>query len=363
MSKTKRIVINWLIPIIASVLLGFGIAKIFVLEKVGPEYNQATSNFVFTVETQFNNYYWAVNSLFDLKYELEKKNLTEAERVTLNKKLLEIKRNIQKTNLALEQKLKETIKHYGDSVKPSIDAFINWENSVDVYQISHQDSHTWAAKYSELQNDIYHHLRKASNYYNISNQRDAHIMQLLPEAEAKLKNNPNDPDLCTVMKDFATHSSPEKVAQRMAFIRLGSQYCDKYYHKRSAWGAKPFDAKAIQNAKNKYDKLPYAVYYEQYVLPEVPKALEMFKNRNDNADICDRRGVWTGDRNPEKDALRVAYRSEGKQYCPTLSELEQKNYLSTDYFCMVFINQICNEEGGCDVFERCKPNNGILFND
>lgn len=361
MSKTLKNIFQWIILIIFGLVVGWSIVYLFK-SKTPSQYTEVTEDFVFKIRPKFTDYYLAVTDLTSAKFRLHKKDLTDQQRDAIKSGLPKIKMRIENTSAELDIILNEAIQHYGDGVKPSIEEFTAWKNSINVNKLStNDDEYIWERQFRNMKYKIYNQLRKVSGYYNIENVRHALVMHLLPGAKETLRNNPNDPKLCTVMKKFEKTKEPQSIAQQIAFIDIGETYCDQYYHQRSAWGITQIDSKKVKSSENKYENLSYTVYYEQYVLPLVPKATKELKNKEENSYICREEGIWSGERNPKQDALRVAYRNEGHNHCPTLTPLEQKNYMDTSYVCIVVNEFFCDGANRCDVFERCKPTNGVLF--
>jgi len=220
---------------------------------------------------------------------------------------------------------------------------------------------TWENTFNSYQTKLFNELRQITGYYNITDIKEALIVQDVPKAKAALKAHPNDPKLCMVMNQLDKDRKPEMVAKQIAFIDVGNQYCTDYYHRSEAWGITQASSQGISGAKNKYARLSYAKYYHGYVIPLVPDALKKFEDKNNNQFICAIQGIWKGARDPMRDAIRVAYRGQGKHYCPKLTPVQEKDYLRTSYACVVINQYFCDQPNHCDVFERCKPMNGILF--
>jgi Tfp pilus assembly protein PilE len=114
------------------------------------------------------------------------------------------------------------------------------------------------------------------------------------------------------------------------------------------------------DTKTPYDKLTYKEYYEKYVMPEVPAAIKRFQDTQERHFLCATQGEFTSARNPKKDAERVAYREVGLQYCPK-NALDDVNFTKSSLFCFIRIEEFCDSGTDCDVIERCKPINGVLF--
>ena len=321
--------------LIVGFSIGWGIASFITWYKTPAWHRMLPKAFVFGVDPKFTDYFLAVNELGDLNFTLHKKGLSPEKRTKIQKQLPEVNNHIKQTNHALNNILKEAIAHYGRAVNPVIHEFILWKDSVNVNKIPYDKMYVWANKFMRMRQKVYNELRKASGYYNIDSARDALVMQLVLKAEAALKERPNNPQLCTVMKYFNTKKDPDTVSKIIAFVDIGNQYCDQYYHKRSAWGITKTADYHVKKPENQYENLPYDIYYQHFVLPLVPEAMKQFKNKKENMLVCDQQGIWPGPRDPKQGALRVAYRGEGKTYCPALTPLEKKNYLKTSYVCIL----------------------------
>lgn len=360
MSERKLQIYSSIIGLIVGSIFGWMLLTLYKWYTTPPGYRHLAKNFVFTIDPKFTDYFLAANDLFDLKFQLAKVDITEPTRKKLLNQMPKTYDTIKSTNRALDKVLHQAIKHYGEPVKPDLEKFMDWKNSVDINRIPYDKNYVWGSKFNNFQEKIYHQLRRSTGIYNIGSVDDAYIMQVLPEAKEALKKNPNDPKLCTVMQELEEKPGPETIAKMIAFVDIGAQYCNKYYHKRFAWGITSSKQEKV-SAKNKYANLPYVEYYQKYVLPMVPAAIKRFKNKEENGLICKTQGLLGASREPERDAMRVAYRGEGKHYCPKLTSLEQKNYMNTSYVCIMVNKFFCVDPHQCDAFERCKPMNGVLF--
>lgn len=89
----------------------------------------------------------------------------------------------------------------------------------------------------------------------------------------------------------------------------------------------------------KYGSLPYSQYYNQYVLPLIPKAIEILKNAKKSGNICLIGSLNTGPRNPEKDAERAAFVQAGEKYYPP-GALAQGFY-ATGVVCLTYCDWLC----------------------
>lgn len=363
MKKKITTLAKWLCIFTTAFFVGLTFPNLIEWYKMPAGYSALKNNVVFSVSRSLTPNFLSLVRISDIQHELRHNNqLTTKEievlRAELNNEITQYKQSSK----LLKSTLDELIDQYGEQVKPNVDAFLSWQENIDLASIGKESPDLTVFDYEKYKDTIKSDLRKILGYYNINSPELVMALKLAPFAKAALKEKPNDPTLCTAMQKPIDLNNPNLSAKQIAYIDIGNQYCNKYYNKASNWGEySKTDHQAT--SKSKLDDLSYKEYYNEYVLPNVPNALALFQDTKHNQFICNSKGLTNrGDRNPKEDALRVAYRDSGDQYCSPLSSIEKNNFYYTGLFCFVQIEYFCtNSSNNCDVVERCTSKNGAII--
>lgn len=343
--------LSFALTIVLALYLGTLLGKYLVRSKI-PEPR------AYDVTRTLTDYNLAIDNIYGAK-------LLSKDRTSDEKKAL--KKNVRKSHEALDKALKIAINKYGESLKLPINNFIEWDKQISINKITAKENYSaWRKQFNKKAQPIINELRKVTGIYNIDNPKYARVMLSLPDAKINLQNHPNNPKLCTIMRKYPTNSDEKIIAKQIAFIDLGEKYCNNYYHERSNWGNIAYTDTPKEDSKIIYDKLTYNDYYQQYILPEIPNALEKLRNKSQNSSWCAFQGLTQNKtREPKADAMRFAYRSEGNKDCPSDELPNERDYMNTNYACIDVKSWFCRLAKGrpCDILERCKPANDILFKD
>ncbi len=333
----------------------------------------------------FNDYESALYDRVELNQKIEK--APEPQKSQLRQEGAALDQTVVKRGKDLDAALDNIKKYYPHNalIEKRIHDFQDYKNQSEK-QILTSTNSEWDFSFLNLQIGVTKAIDKAeTGYEDPMEAENQKIMASVPAAEEALKKHPNDKKLCTVMQQVLV-KNPQITAQQIAFFNVGNQYCPRYYADPAAWGewgikarpATPTPSKrpaspvektneekgnqgnAKQVALNqKYGSLPYPQYYNQYVLPLIPKAIETLKNPQQNKDKCLIGYLNAGPRNPEKDAERAAYTQVGKQYCPP--NTIERGFNGTGVMCLAYCDVLCPEGMACDCVERCKKTPGVLF--
>ncbi len=326
--------------------------------------------FIFTVKSEFSSFFSVANDIDRDSYNLREKNPSEKEREKLLARIDELKKKLEERSSALDAKLIAVLQRYPDAqLKVLINDFMAWKEKNKYVSYPYDKNNAWLKSYFESEREIYSRLRELSGIYNIEESKDAFIMSILPEAIDRLKANPDDRKLCSVMSDYNERSSikdpPIKIAQRIAFVEYGKEFCPKYYRKRSSWGILGEKDTLDLEGKN---YVPYAEYYKTKVVPMMPKALTALetdsKEIGAHIDVfCDKlqfRGLMH-ERDPFRDAMVAVAKQKRPDLCANKSGIENRNIDRTSYHCLESALAMCTEPNYCDAVEVCKPFAEPLF--
>lgn len=364
----------------------------FILVPLYKTYQLHKLDASYALTQAFSNYESALFNRIDLNKKIEK--ASEQQKSQLLQEAPNLDKKVAESAKDLDTALTKIKKYYSKNalVEKRIEAFQEWKNQSEK-QIVQSTNSDWDLPFLNLYIGVNRAINKAeTGYEDPTKAENEKIMSLVPAAEQALKNHPNDKKLCTVMQQplYSLDRNLRLSAQQIAFMNVGDQYCSHYYTDRAAWGvwgmksrvatpptpsaeerpayptAKTIEEKPstnnIEDSNNqKYGSLPYSQYYNQYVIPLIPKFIETLKNPKENTNMCMTASWSTGARNPERDAARAAYVQAGKQYCPP--DTTERGYYTTGVPCLIFCDALCAEGSACDCVERCKQTPGVLFKD
>ena len=352
-----------------------------ILVPMYQSYKYHKQDATYTLTEAFSEYEFVLFDRIELNEKIEKS--PESQKTQLRQEASSLDKKVAQRAKDLDTALDKVKKYYPHDVliKKRIHDFQEWKSQSEkkILQSANSD---WDLPFLKLQIGVTKALDKAeTGYEEPATAENEKIMSLVPAAE--------DKKLCTVMQQPLAKDALFE-AQQIAFFNVGNQYCSHYYSDSTAWGGwgtksriiiptpssqerpaypseKPNDEEWTKNhpkevsLNEKYGSLPYAQYYNQYVSPLIPKAIETLKNPKENKNICLTGSLSGGPRDPEKDAARAAYVQSGKQYCPP-NEIQQ-GYYGTGVMCLKYCDVLCAEGMTCDCVERCKQTPGVLFKD
>jgi hypothetical protein len=348
----------------------------YVHFKVAPYYTIDKSftkqyELIFNATSTFSDYFIAADRYSMALRGFEQQDvMTDPNHVHVLSKT-ELKHNIQQASQQMDVALNKLTDKYGDQISPSIQTFLDWKkahNPIDSINQSHDSWLDWYQAYSKQQEILFNKLRKLVGFYDITSERDAYIMSLVPAAEKRLMANPNDPELCQLSANYPSHDVPIKdKAKQIAFIKLGAKYCDHYYHLASSWGSSPaITKKQPVKTANRYEQLSYADYYKKEIYPLVGNVLSELKKDDGKLKYwCQRQGLSNlSSRDPTLDAMRAAYQLYGKKMCqPYDTPIEETEFQRTGISCIILISAMCDSPNGCDLIERCNTVAGASITD
>lgn len=264
----------------------------------------------------------------------------------------------------LTSTLQANMQKFNDNVHRQIPPFMQWKKYTDqrIQSLNDDDHPVWSDRYEQYHEKLENAIDEATGT-NQTTKKHAEVMGYVSISEFNLKSHANDPKLCTVMRQFDKTEDPKKIAEQIAFMNIGSVYCDQYYTKKSAWGDLTALPKSHIKNDSPYDQLLYVTYYEKYVKPKVAEAIRQYRDTKNNDSICHVHGINTAPtRDPESDALREAYLQVGQQYC-SLKSQRKSSYFDTPIFCMKYADYFASGSNKQDLIERCKLTPGVLFRD
>ncbi len=359
---------------------------VFIARPLYKAHQYKKQDATYTLLQAFNQYEDKLFARTALNKKIQQAN--DAQKSTLLQEIPTLEKNLATQSKALDSALAQVNKYYpSDSLlNKRIAAFQTWKNQSEA-KISASTDNLWDLTFLKLQIGIDNAIDKAeTGYEHPVEARNQKIMSLVPAAEEALKKHPNDQRLCTVMQQPLA-ANPRLTAQQIAFFNLGDQYCPKYYANPASWGGWGTQARVVvpipslegrmaypeekaataktdeesASLNQKYGSLPYPQYYRDYVLPQIPQAIQKFQDPKQNVNLCFTSSLISGPRNPEQDALRIAFLQVGKQYCS--SEALKQDYYTTGVFCLTYCEFLCSPGMTCDCVERCKKTPGVLFKD
>lgn len=290
----------------------------------------------------------------------------------LKSKLANAKETIKNSQVAFDEALNKVSAVYGGNVAQAVQQYISWQKQSSIDKVLSGDRMGYIKRSmagDKKTQAIMDALVEASGVDDLSDPESAYIMSLVPEANKALAKSSNDKTLCTVMrktdlKDMMQNKVRDagKIAAIIAFLDNSWKYCSDYYHQPTTWGLHTPDEinGTSSEATGAWAALPYNTYYEKHVRPHISEAEKNLSKEAPYSSACATKGIVNGERNPTLDAFRMAYRANGEKMCTAISPGEKNSFIHSSFFCLI-VQSYFGEVSLRDRFERCKSQNGLLF--